>query len=93
MCKYNGGRNSKTQQITTIGRTNTNTTENQKTTEVSKKELQYYSGKVQILTDLLQSYFALHSGRKIKSYCGQYHKNMPKYPKYSRMFKILKLQK
>ena len=37
MCKDNRGRNSKTQQITTIGRTNANTTEIQKTTEVSKR--------------------------------------------------------
>ena len=32
----------------------------------SQKELQYYSGKVQILTDLLQKLLALYSGHKSK---------------------------
>ena len=32
----------------------------------SQKELQYYSGKIQILTDLLQKLLTLYSGHKSK---------------------------
>ena len=47
----------------------------------SQKELQYYSGKVQILADLLQKLLALHSGRRIKSYYCQLYQKYAKIPK------------
>ena len=68
------------------------TTEIQRTTEVLKRSYNNYSGKVQILTDLLQSYSPFTLDVKSKRYCCQYHKNTPKYPKYSRILKILKFR-
>ena len=60
-----------------------NITKIPKTTEVSKRSYNNYSGKVQILTDLLQKLLALHSGRKIKKLL------LPIAPKYAKIPKIL----
>ena len=96
MCKDNGGRNSKTQQINNNWQKQMQlTTETQRTTEVSKRSYNNYSGKVQILTDFLQSYspFTLDVKSKVTAAnITKKKKNTPKYPKYSRILEILKLQ-